>query len=194
MSEIQPIDESEVFYQAKHKTAEIWHLCSEEDFSDFLKLSYMDVRMLWTTRAVLNRISTAVKHLKIAHKLDYQALQKENKKLRFKAMAAISPRLKQSYEREIKGLEDKIEEQANRIFDLEKTWTDKGKLHATLLKLGYDRGLALHIAGATDYDRVKEDLEEVNALYHELKAKSEIDARTIEALKAKLVKINAGEA
>lgn len=71
------------------------------------------------------------------------------------------------------------EAQEARIFELEKTWTDSGKLHATLLKLGYDRGLALHIAGATDYDQ--------------LKAENEAHAKRIAGLEATLEDIADGK-
>lgn len=44
--------------------------------------------------------------------------------------------------------------------ELRSVWEDPAKLHATLLSRGYDRMNALHLAGATDYDQIKRELEE----------------------------------
>ena len=59
-----------------------------------------------------------------AQRNEVEKLKAENEALRFKALAAIGPRVKQSYEREIKGLEDQIEAQAKRIAELEKGLTE----------------------------------------------------------------------
>lgn len=82
MTEINPTDEDEVFYQAKHKTAGIWQSCSKEDYTDFTKMPWMDVRVLWTTRSVLSKISTAYKQIKEKHTTAFELLKIENEKLK----------------------------------------------------------------------------------------------------------------
>lgn len=74
MSEIEPVEDTEVFYQAKHKTAEMWHLCSKEDFSDLKEMSWMDVRILWTSESVLKKLSITFKK----HAAAYKVLKAEN--------------------------------------------------------------------------------------------------------------------
>lgn len=73
MTKIKPVD-NKVFYQAKHKTAEMWQSCSKDDYADFEQMSWMDVRILWPSESVLEKISTTFKK----HAAAYEALQKEN--------------------------------------------------------------------------------------------------------------------
>jgi hypothetical protein len=48
----------------------------------------------------------------------------------------------------------KAEAARSRIAELEAVWHDPAKLHVNLLRSGYPRDLALHLAGATDYDAI----------------------------------------
>jgi hypothetical protein len=45
---------------------------------------------------------------------------------------------------------------------LKSVWSDHAALHANLLHIGYPRELALHLAGATDYDALTQQLAAAN--------------------------------
>lgn len=55
-------------------------------------------------------------------------------------------------------LPERAEVMRDRIAELEAVWQDPARLHANLLKSGYPRDLALHLAGATDYDALAAQL------------------------------------
>lgn len=50
-----------------------------------------------------------------------------------------------------------------RVADLESIWSDPAKLHVNLLRSGYDRMSALHLAGCTDYDNIKAECDSKQA-------------------------------
>lgn len=55
----------------------------------------------------------------------------------------------------------RAEQARARIAELEAVWQDPAKLHANLLKAGYPRESALHLAGATDYDAIAAKLKAI---------------------------------
>lgn len=134
MSEIKPVDDDKVFYQAKHKTAEMWQRCSKEDYVDFEQMSWMDVRILWTSESVLEKISSTFKkhsaayealsgkyhELKARSEIDartVEALQKENADLQLRLDAkTLSHQL--MLDRTL-GLQKENDDQKRKIIDLE---------------------------------------------------------------------------
>lgn len=75
-------------------------------------------------------------------------------------LAAETLRADQGWERYRSANDDRNDVRA-RVAELEAVWFDPPKLHVNLLRSGYPRDLALHLAGATDYDSMAAQLKAI---------------------------------
>ncbi len=133
MSEIQSIDENEVFYQAKHKTADIWQSCSKEDYSDFQQMSWMEVRVLWTGGAALKKLSTAFKRRNEKHKAAYEDLKgkyhelKARSEIDTRTIQALKAKLVVNMIKYLGATKTQAKEIVDGVFDGEETFNrEKG--------------------------------------------------------------------
>lgn len=160
MSEIKPVDDDKVFYQAKHKTAEIWQACSKEDYVDFEQMSWMDIRILWTSESVLEKLAATFKK----HAAAYEALQKENERLKEESQNyENASRITHDWSMQIGlangELREANAEQAKRIAELE-----AAAAHLGLTPQQAKDGLARHKAQVAEIEALRKQVEEIKEL------------------------------